>query len=450
MRVVIVGAGDVGTYLARALSSSGADVTVVDRRQDALERVEEGADVQTLHGDATHWTTLRAAGITDADSTLVMTSSDDANIVVAALAASEGARRTVARVDDPGFYRSAAGLERGVLGIDAVLCASRLVSQELLRMVHAVDAQFVGFFGGNAAQVALVSLGESSPLLGNKAAGFVLPDQAHIAGVVRDMTLRGCEEIGRLEADDSILIAGGRSLDNAIRAVSGARPHRRTVIIGGGDVGFQLARGLVQTGRRVQVIELDHERCQFLARELPQVTVIHGDGTNINCLRDEAVDRADFVLAVTRSDEVNLMASLLAKELGVPWTFSLVHRPGYSDVYTHLGIHGTAGPHDLIWRMVRWMLPTQGPLSQEALPNCTHELFEFAVPGTLGGSFALGDVVLPAEAVPVALVRGTDDVLAPKPPTALRGGDHIVLGAPSSLVGNMQRRIKALGGRGGE
>ncbi len=449
MRVVIVGAGDVGTYLARALSARDAEVVVVDRNQKALDRVEEQADVLTLNGDATHWATLREAGVDKADITLVVTSSDDANVVAAALAIHQGAKRAVARVDDPSFYHTPSGVEAGILGIHAVLCASRLVSQELLRMVRAVDAEFVAFFAGNAVQVAVVRLTASSPVIGTGADAIALNGDAHIAGVIRDLVLRTPEEVSHLEAGDALLIAGGaRALDGAIRAVSGARPHRRTVIVGGGDVGFQLARGLAETGRRVQVIEVDIDRCNFLAAELPDVTVIHGDGTNIHCLRDEAVDRADFLVSVTRSDEVNLMASLLGADLGVPWTYALVHRPGYTEVYSHLGIHGTAGPHEQIWRMVQWLLPASGPLWREALPGCTHELAEFQLPGPLLSSVTVGDVALPGEAVLVAVVRGTR-VLEPIAGLVLEAFDHCIVGAPPSVTPLVQRRLRALG-RGGE
>ncbi len=449
MRVVIVGAGDVGTYLARALSSRNAEVIVVDRRQERLDRVEEQADVLTLYGDATHWSTLREAGVDKADITLVMTSSDDANVVAAALSVQEGARRAVARVDDPSFYRTSGGVEAGMLGIHAVLCASRLVSQELLRMVRAVDAEFVSDFAGNTLQIAQARLGDTAPVLGTAASAIALQGDAHVAGVVRDLVLRAPEDVGHLEPDDALLIAGSpRAIDGAIRAVTGVRPHRRTVIIGGGDVGFQLARGLAETGRRVQVIELDLERCHFLAQALPDITVIHGDGTNIHTLRDEAVDRADFLLSVTRSDEVNLMASLLGADLGVPWTYALVHRPGYTEVYDHLGIHGTAGPHEQIWRMVQWMLPASGPLLREALPGCTHELFEFQLPGVLASGATLGDLVLPPEALVVALARGAS-VVRPRASTELEGFDHMVVAAPPSLAATVERRLRGLG-RGAE
>lgn len=449
MRVVIVGAGDVGTYLARALSSRNAEVIVVDRQQSRLDRVEEQADVLTLFGDATHWSTLREAGVDKADITLVMTSSDDANVVSAALSVQEGARRAVARVDDPSFYRTSGGVEAGMLGIHAVLCASRLVSQELLRMVRAVDADFVSDFAGNALQIAQAKLGDGSPVVGSHASSIALQGDAHVAGVVRDLVLRAPEDVGHLEPDDALLISGApRAIDGAIRAVTGARPHRRTVIVGGGDVGFQLAKSLAETGRRVQVVELDLDRCHFLAQALPDITVIHGDGTNIHTLRDEAVDRADFLLSVTRSDEVNLMASLLGADLGVPWTYALVHRPGYTEVYDHLGIHGTAGPHEQIWRMVQWMLPASGPLLREALPSCTHELFEFQLPVRLQAGASLGDVVLPPEALVVAVVRGTA-VLRPSGNLALEGLDHVVVAAPASQSAAVERRLRALG-RGAE
>lgn len=444
MRVVIVGAGDVGTYLARALSSCNAEVIVVDRQQSRLDRVEEQADVLTLFGDATHWKTLREAGVDKADITLVMTSSDDANVVSAALSVQEGAQRAVARVDDPSFYRGAGGVEAGMLGIHAVLCASRLVSQELLRMVRAVDAECVADFAGNALQVAQVRLGDTAPVLGTAASSIALAGDAHVAGVIRDLVLRGPADVGHLEPDDSLLIAGApRAIDGAIRAVTGARPHRRTVIIGGGDVGFQLARGLSETGRRVQVIELDLERCHFLAQALPDVTVIHGDGTNIHILRDEAVDRADFLLSVTRSDEVNLMASLLGADLGVPWTYALVHRPGYTEVYDHLGIHGTAGPHEQIWRMVQWMLPATGALLREGLPGCTHELFEYQLPGALPAQATLSDLVLPPEALVVAMVRGAD-VIRPRSNAELQAFDHLIIAAPASLAPTVERRLRGL------
>ncbi len=449
MRVVIIGAGDVGTYLARALSAEGAEVIVIDRVAAALDRVEEQADVLTLYGDATHWSTLQSADVSKADITLALTSSDDANVVSAALAASLGAQRTVARVDDPSFYRTQGGVEADVLGISAVLCASRLVSTELLRQVRRVDAEYVGHFAGDTVQIAQVRVAEGTPVLGQSASQVKLDDNAWVAGVVRDMVLRPPEDVARLEVDDHVLLAGSpAAMGDAIKAVTGARHNRRVVIVGGGDVGSQLAGALVQSEGRVQVIELDIERCHVLAEALPKVNIIHGDGTNIAVLRDEQIDTADFMLSVTRADEVNLMASLMAADLGVAWTFSLVHRPGYTDVYSHLGIHGTAGSHEQILRMVKWLLPPRGALAHDELPVCTHGLYEHQLPGGIRGDVRLADLALPPDAVPVAVIRG----LRCHPPLAglaLEAYDHLVVAAPPSGAAQVEKQIRRAG-RGGE
>ncbi|MCO4763444.1 MAG: Trk system potassium transporter TrkA [Myxococcales bacterium] len=449
MRVVIIGAGDVGTFLAKALSHEGAEVIVIDRKPAALDRVEEQADVLTLLGDATHWSTLQAADVSKADITLALTSSDDANVVSAAIANSLNAPRTVARVDDPNFYRTQSGVEANVLGINAAICASRLVSTELLRQVRRVDAEYVGHFAGDAVQIAQVRLAEGAPVLGQAAAQLKIDDNAWVAGVVRDMVLRPPEEIARLEVDDHVLLAGShQAMGEAIRDVSGARHNRRIVIVGGGDVGYQVASTLVQSEGRVQIIEVDLERCHVLAEALPKVNIIHGDGTNIAVLQDEQIDTADFMLSVTRADEVNLMASLMAADLGVPWTLSLVHRPGYTEVYSHLGIHGTAGSHEQILRTVKWLLPPRGPLAREELPVCTHELVEHQLPSAIHRGVRLGDLALPPDAVAVALVRGAT-CLQPRAALALEPFDHIIVAAPASSMALLERRIRTPG-RGGE
>ncbi|MBL4683554.1 MAG: NAD-binding protein, partial [Nannocystaceae bacterium] len=134
MKIVIIGGGGVGRYLATALTED-AEVVVIDRDPANLAEVEDSVDALTLRGDATHRATLRQAEVHKADLVVAVTGSDTVNVAAAALAADMGALRSVARVDDPGFYETKAAHESQVLGIHAVLCASRLVAAELLRML---------------------------------------------------------------------------------------------------------------------------------------------------------------------------------------------------------------------------------------------------------------------------------------------------------------------------
>ena len=215
------------------------------------------------------------------------------------------------------------------------------------------------------------------------------------------------------------------------------------VIIGGGDVGFQLARILLSTGRQVDVVDIDAQRCAFVAAKLQGATVIHADGTHIDALRDEAVDRADFFIAVTARDEVNLMASLLAVDLGVPRTFALTHRPGYTDVYNHLGIHGTAGPHEQIQRLVQWMLPAAGAICREPLPGCAHELIDVQLPRSFPEGLSVAELVLPAEVMLVCVSRAGEP-FRPGPTRIVQAGDHLILAAPPSATAGVWRRVRTL------
>lgn len=201
MRVVIVGAGDVGAHLARALSPKGTEIILVDRSSEALSRAEEDVDALALCGDGTFRSVLAEAQVDRADLVVAVTGSDDTNLVSASLAAALGAARTVARVDAPGFYGSASGIEQGVLGVHSVLCASRLVSAELLRLVRALDTEFAGNFAGNAVQVCLARVPEDAPSVGKSASALKLEAGARVRGVVRDGVLRGPESVSHLEPD---------------------------------------------------------------------------------------------------------------------------------------------------------------------------------------------------------------------------------------------------------
>src|SRR5690606_18687975 len=330
VKVVIIGAGEVGTYVARTLSREDAEIILVDRSSDALSRAEEQLDALVLRGDGTYRSVLEEAQVPKADLVVAVTGSDDANVVSCSLAAAMGARRTVARVDAPGFYQTRSGIEQRVLGIHALLCASRLVSAELLRRVRALESDFAGNFGGNAVQARLVRVPEDSPVVGKAASALKLHARASVRGVVRDGVLRGPETISQLAADDSLLLGGAPgAVTAAFAKLRGRRSERRAIIVGGGDVGFQLAQTLSKVEARVQVIERDRERCTLLSERLAEVNIIHGDGTNMACLRDEQIETADYLLAVTKADETNLMVTLMAAHLGVDRTFSLVHRRGY-------------------------------------------------------------------------------------------------------------------------
>lgn len=442
MKIVILGAGEVGAHLARVLSNS-YQVVLIDHDQEALSTVEDGLDVLTVVGDITHRKVLEQAGAELAAMVVAVTGSDDANLVGAALAAELGASRTVARVDDASFYRTRSGVESGVLGIHAVLCAARLVGDELIRLITQGAADAVFSFARNALSVATVQVRESHPVWGKSAASLPLERECELALVVRDGRARPVVDIARVEVGDVLVLSGDPTrMVETCRNIVGAEPLRG-MVIGGGDVGLQLARMLSTFERRVQLIERNAARAEFVAEQLPSVNVIRGDGSSIATLRDEHIQSVDYVAALTRTDEVNLMVSLIARDMGVRSTYTLVHRPGYEEIYRHLGVHGTTGPHDVLAAAVERLLPRRNIQGGQALKGTGLECIEFVVPRSLKDRIGLDRLALPPGVFLLGRAGNQQELLRPQ--DQLEAGQTLVFAAPDHKVRELEQRLTRLG-----
>lgn len=438
VRIVIVGAGEVGRHLARSLSHE-ADLILIDVDARELASADDGLDAGFLVGDGTHRSVLRKAEVDRAELVIAVTAIDTVNLVIAGLARELGAPRVVARVDDPNFYESERGYESGVLGIEAVLCASRLVGVELLRMLAAVRARQVVPVASGLAQVATLVVGEDSPLLGrSRARATSWPTQVH--AIVRAGQLRPAKEVEHAELGDVLLVTcGPLSLLELLDQLTPAAGSVRTTIVGGGDVGMQLAKLLGPRGLLDRLIDKDRQRCWALSEELDEqeVTVLNGDGTNLAFLRDEHIGRADALLAVTGSDEANLMTSLLARELGVEHVYALVHRPGYAGVYSHLGVSGTASPHETITRVIQGLLPRGVIIGRQMLDELAIELVELR-PGRAG--VRVSDLPLPPGAIP--LIIAGRKLRGPRPRAELASDDVLVVALPRGRGNLLERSLR--------
>lgn len=446
MKIVIIGGGGVGKHLASSLMAE-AEVIVVDVDPSALAEIEEGVDALTLAGDGTHRATLRAAEVRKADMVVAVTGSDTVNVTAAALAVEMGAGRSVARVDDPGFYETAAAFERDVLGVAALLSASRLVSGELLRMLTGRDCTSTFSLAGGALHGALVLVPDDSPAIGSSPLKLRTEGSQAVRGVLRGTKLRPAAEVVEVEAGDSLLLMGPPiSVARVVRFVH-ERHAARAVLIGGGDIGGQLGASLSQFERDVRIIEQDRGRAEELAALLPDIRVVHGDGTNLALLRDQRIGDFGSMCAVTRSDEVNLMASLLGRELGVRRTFALVHRPGYASVYDHLGIHGTTSAHEVLARVVHWLLPDRRILAQHRVPGTDHALLEVRVPRPGRRHITVRDLPLPPGTIVLGARREEHELAGAD--EEVHGGEHVFLAVRTGHVRDLERALSRLAGGGG-
>ena len=436
MRIVIIGAGEVGRHLGRSLQHE-AELILIDVDGRELADAEEGLDALTLVGNGTHRSVLRKAEVQRADLVIAVTPNDSINLLSAALARELGAARTVARVDDPAFYEGDRGIEVGVLGIEASLCASRLVGVELLRMLAGIRARQVLPCAAGLVQVASHVIGEDSPLLTrSRARATSWPDP--IRAIVRAGQLRPVAEVEHAELGDiALLAARPLVLLELLHQLTPAAGELRSTIVGGGDVGLQLASLLGPRNLLDRLIERDRPRCWALAEQLHDVQVLHGDGTNIAFLRDEQVGRADALLAVTGSDEANLMTSLLGRELGIDHVFALVHRPGYAGVYSHLGVTGTVSPHETIAQVIQGLLPRGIIIGKHNLHELAVDVVELR-PAVAG--LRLADIPLPPGAIPLSIAGR--EVSTPKPRATLAVDDVLVVALPGGRVPMLEKALR--------
>lgn len=435
MRAVIAGAGETGRLLAHELSTRNHDVVLIDRDAAVLALAETGLDVQTAQGDCTHRQVQRRVEVAQSHAYIALTDDSGANVLSAALAHAAGCPLTIARVDEPAVLDGRQALEIGVLGVDFLFCPAYLAVGELLRGLVATACSGVSSLGWGTVHLATVPVLTAAPHYG-KAASAVHVEGVSLLGVLRDRELRPAADVSRLEVDDALVILGpAASMPAAVRQLTGG-PRRRHLVVGAGDTGVQLARLLAAGGDRVSLVDNNPARCAAVSAELADVTVLHGDGTNVTFLRDLQVETVDAVAAVTGEDEVNLMVSLLARQLGVAHTFIEVHRPGYAELYSHLGIAGAVGTYEVLARAATEAIAHRRVTPRGKLPGtalwAVEALVESAAPPPIGS------LTLPAGGRVLALLRDRALVLHDAT-TRPRPGDVLVLLVPQRGIAVLAR-----------
>jgi trk system potassium uptake protein TrkA len=345
--VVVIGMGQVGRHVLRTLEWEHHDVVAIDADEAVVRDVEENHDVATLVGYGASPKVLKAAKVHQADLVVAVTDHDEVNLLAALAAKHAGAKKVIARVqgDDWATCTDATGVQYGYLGVDVVLNPRVLLAQEIAKIARSHGALEVIDLAADRIELVKMRLDKGSRMLQKPLSKITMPPNTLVAAVVRDGELFVPGGADVLLPDDHAYIIGlPHHIEAAEDLFSTQREARRVVVVGGGVVGKALAGPLLRDGARVTMIERDRDRADALAAELEGVTVLHGDGTNLELLQEEEVGRADLFVAVSREDEVNLMACLLAKRTGVSRTIALCHRPDYTDIYRQLGVDITLSP----------------------------------------------------------------------------------------------------------
>ncbi|NKX46258.1 Trk system potassium transporter TrkA [Roseicyclus persicicus] len=354
MKVIICGAGQVGWQIARHLSGEKNDVTVVDSNPDLVRRATDTLDVQGLTGFASYPDVLERAGARDADMIIAATFSDEVNMVTCQVAHSVFAvPRKIARLRARSYLNAIYSdlYRRDHLPIDVVISPEEEVAQAALARIRSPATFDTESFLSGDAQMLGIQLDPDCPVLETplkQLSELFSTLRAIVVGVRREGTLFAPEPGDQLFAGDQIYVFThvmdvGRTLE--IFGKAAKRPER-VLIIGGGNVGLTVARAL-ESGPdrvRVRVIEKSRAKAEVAADALERTIVLHGDGLDMELLREAGVDRVDAVLCVTDDDKTNLLASVRAKSAGAALSIALVNDPTLVPLMNPLGIDAYVNP----------------------------------------------------------------------------------------------------------
>ncbi|HEY5650600.1 MAG TPA: Trk system potassium transporter TrkA [Acidimicrobiia bacterium] len=338
MRIVIVGAGAVGSYLAERLSAEGQDVVVIEDNEDRAADLQDRIDALVITGNGASPTVLHEAGVDRADLLIAVSNSDGANVLACHVAADLGVKRTVARVEDPDMREAVAGLE-----VDFVIDPGEAAAFELGALVKQSGVSELVEFGGGSLTLVGATIPPTSPLT-SKPLSQLRTNQSDFDWVVAALVRHGETIVAhgdtKIEAGDHVLImVNSDDVDRATNLL-GVRHHviERVVILGATRLAELTAAHLTNEGYEVIVIDEDPARCRKLAERQGKTLVICDDPTDPDTLRSLNLDDRDAVLGLTGWDEVNVLGCLLGKALGASSTVARFNRIEYVSLLQGTGI----------------------------------------------------------------------------------------------------------------
>ncbi|MDP2236950.1 MAG: Trk system potassium transporter TrkA [Bacteroidales bacterium] len=342
MKIIIAGDGEVGFYLAKLLEKEYQDITLIDQQIEKLAHAEHKLGIATVLGDATSYRVLKEAGVEYADLLIAVTSNESTNITTCLIGKKLGARFTIARINNMEYLVEKDTLDLCDLGIDELVSPESLAAREVKYLLkspvltevfnlYKKDLYMMGVRVGDDAPIVNKSVAESAHLLSNSS--FM------IVSVLRnEKTLIPTGDLQILKGDLLYFAATDSGKDKVLE-YAGMKPVqvKKILIIGGSKTGKYIAIRLSKH-YTIKLIEKDIEKCKYLAKLIPNVQIVHGDGADVSLLMEEDISNYEVVISVTGNAETNIFSCLLAKDLGVKKTIAMVENIGLFDYSQKMGV----------------------------------------------------------------------------------------------------------------
>ncbi len=452
MKVIVLGAGQVGSTVAESLVSEANDITVVDTNAGRLAQLQDRLDLRTVVGNASHPSVLIRAGIEDADMLVAVTQSDETNLVACKLARRLFNTPTrIARIRATDYLDHPEIFDDDNFAVDLAICPEQILTDYIVKLIEFPETlQVLEFAGGRVSLVAVLAF-HGGPLVGQQLQE-IRRHMPHINTRVAAIFRRDSPIIPEgntvIEAGDEVFFLAAREhIRDVLRELRRMdKPVRRVMIGGGGNIGRRLANALEER-YQVKIIEYNKAGAERLASDLNSTLVISGDVTDEELLESENVDEMDVFCAVTNDDENNIMSSLLAKRLGARRAIALINRSSYVDLVQAGQIDIAISPAQATIGSLLAHVRRGDCVAVHSLRRGAAEALELIAHGDRKSSKVVGrkveEIDLPKGATIAAIVRSTvtkaghpatDEVIIAHHDTLIQAEDHVIVFAVTKRI----------------
>ena len=447
MKIIIVGAGEVGYHFAEWLAQEEKEVVVIDTSPEALMRVNDHLDVQILLGSGSNPKVLEESGLKTADLILAVTDKDEVNLIACLFANIIAPDiQKVALIRNPDYINYREALTRDILNIGLVINPEMEVVNSILRILSAPEVEEVNDFVGGRIKMLGKHLPPDSPLNGLKL--MQLPDKIErnrmiIAALVRDETLIIPTGKDTLRAGDFVyFVCRSQDIEEILRLFGKRTASLKNIlVVGGGNIGFPLTKELETRRFNVKLIEKDPQRCQMISAKLNRTLVLQGYATDQKFLEQENIGHMDMVVAVTWDEEMNILSCLLAKQLGAKKTIARVNKVPYIPLVQAIGIDHIVSPRLSAINALFPYIRRGKVISSVSIRGKGAEVLEAEA---LAKSAIVGkplkDLQFPKEALFLCVFRG-NEVIIPGGDTIIEPGDRVLILSISAVIPRVEQAL---------
>ena len=435
MKIIILGAGQVGSSVAGNLASEANDITLVDENATVLQDLQDRLDIRTVRGHASYPEVLSQAGADDADMIIAVTNSDETNMIACQVAYTLFHTPTkIARVRSIDYLNHARLFAQEALPVDVLISPEQLVTDYIERLIEYPGALQVLDFAGGRVQLVAVHAYYGGPLVGHELRELRehMPGiDARVAAIFRKGKPIVPEGDTIIEADDEVFFLAARK---HIRAVMGElrkmdKPVKRVMLAGGGNIGLRLAVA-IEHKYQVKIVEHNVERSKLLSETLDKAIVLFGDAADEELLLDENIENTDVFCALTNDEEANILSAMLAKRLGARKVMSLINRTAYVNLVQSGTIDVAISPQQATIGSLLTHVRRGDVVVVHSLRRGAAEAIEAVAHGGRDSSKVVGraieEIKLPKGTAIGAIVRGEEVIIAHHD-VVIETDDHVIL-----------------------